>query len=57
MAPGYAPVGDAPGAGLLYSGTDLVEAVTEQPGKAAYVVRLVDGEVTEERLDTRLLST
>jgi len=33
----------------------LVEAVTEIAGKAAYIVRSVDGEVVEERLEPRLL--
>ena len=42
-------------AGLVYRGTELAEAVAEVPGKAAYQVSLVDGEVREERLDTRLL--
>ncbi|HET9347754.1 MAG TPA: peptidase E, partial [Arthrobacter sp.] len=44
------------GVGLLYRGTELVEAVTETPGKAAYRVRLVDSgdsaaDVLEERLE------
>ena len=44
------------GVGLLYRGTELVEAVTETPGKAAYRVRLVDSgdsnaQVLEERLE------
>jgi peptidase E len=43
------------GAGLLYRGTELAEAVAEVPGRAAYQVTLRDGEVREERLDTRLL--
>ena len=43
------------GVGMLYRGTELVEAVSEQDGKAAYIVRR-DGEgAVEERLDTRLL--
>ncbi|WP_367400636.1 hypothetical protein [Arthrobacter sp. PsM3] len=42
--------------GLLYRGTELVGAVTESPGKAAYRVTLVpaDGpaaEVVEVRLE------
>ena len=43
------------GVGLVYRDTDLVEAVTETPGKGAYVVRRVDGEVVEERLEPRRL--
>ena len=44
------------GVGLLYRGTELAEAVTETPGKAAYRVRLVQSgdtaaEVFEERLE------
>jgi peptidase E len=46
------------GVGLHYRGTELVEAVSEQPGKAAYVVeRGQDGGVTETRLDARLLAS
>ena len=41
--------------GLVYHGTELAEAVAEAPGQAAYHVFLDDGEVREERLDTRLL--
>jgi peptidase E len=44
------------GTGLLYHGTEFVEAVTEQKDKACYrVSRNPDGTVTEERLPTRLL--
>lgn len=44
------------GTGLLYHGTEFVEAVTEQPDRACYrVSRNSDGTVTEERLPTRLL--
>ncbi|MGW0705228.1 Type 1 glutamine amidotransferase-like domain-containing protein [Streptomyces sp. NPDC002643] len=44
------------GVGLVYRGTQLVEAVTEIPGRAAYVVRRDDdGKATEERLEPRLL--
>ena len=43
------------GVGLLYRGTELVEAVTETPGKAAYRVRLVQsGDSTAEVLEERL---
>ena len=57
VAEGILPGGYATdnGAGLLYRGTELAEALAEVPGQAAYQVSLVDGEVHEERLDTRLL--
>ena len=43
------------GVGLHYRGTELVEALTEQPGKAAYVVeRGTDGPV-ETRIEPRLV--
>jgi peptidase E len=45
------------GVGLVYEGTELVEAVADRPGVAAYVVeRLEDGTVTETRLEPRLLT-
>ena len=44
------------GVGLVYHGTDLVEAVTEVAGKGAYAVELTDTEVTETRIEPRLLS-
>ncbi len=54
LAAGYAT---EDGTGLLYRGQRFVEAVTEQPGKQAfYVSRGPDGTVTEEPLDTRLLT-
>lgn len=45
------------GVGLLYRGTELVEAVTERPGSGAYVVVRDDSSATaqEEKLDTRIL--
>ncbi len=44
------------GTGVLYRGTEFVEAVTELPDKHAYrLSRNADGTVTEERLPTRLL--
>lgn len=44
------------GAGLLYRGTELVEAVSEQQGACAYVVmRDASGAAIEEKLDTRRL--
>jgi peptidase E len=45
------------GVGLVYEGTELVEAVADRPGVAAYVVeRQADGTVTETRLEPRLLT-
>ena len=58
VAAGTLPAGYATddGAGLLYRGTELVEAVTEEDGRAAYrVERGPDGSAVEERLDTRRL--
>jgi peptidase E len=43
------------GVGLVYRGTELVAAVTEQPGKGAYVVERRDGRAVEERLEPRAL--
>ena len=44
------------GVGLLYRGTELVEALTEIPGAAAYrVERGTDGTAVETRIETRLL--
>ena len=44
------------GVGLVYEGTELVEAVADRPGVAAYVVeRQADGTVTETRIEPRLL--
>jgi peptidase E len=45
------------GAGLHYRGTELVEAVTERPGAAAYVVERDpgSGRVTETRIEPRSL--
>ena len=58
IAEGVLPTGYATddGAGVLYRGTELVEAVTEQDGKAAYrVERGPDGTAVETRLDPRRL--
>ena len=45
------------GVGLHYRGTELVEALTEIPGKGAYrVERGPDGAAVETRLEPRLLS-
>jgi peptidase E len=43
------------GAGVLYCGTEFVEAVAEKADAAAYFVEAVDGEAVETRLDTRRL--
>jgi peptidase E len=44
------------GVGLVYHGTELVEAVTELPNKGAYLVRRDDtGAAVEEPIPTRLL--
>jgi peptidase E len=44
------------GVALHYEGTELVEAVSDRPGVAAYVVeRQADGGVTETRIEPRLL--
>jgi peptidase E len=58
IADGTLPAGYATddGAGVLYRGTDFVEAVTEKDGAAAYYVeRGPGGSATETRLDTRRL--
>ena len=45
------------GVGLVYEGTELVEAVADRPGVAAYVVeRQDDGTVTETRIEPRQLA-
>lgn len=45
------------GVGVLYRGTAMVEAVSEEDGKAAYwVERGLDGHAAETRLDTRRLA-
>ncbi len=43
------------GVGLHFRGTELVEAVAECGGAAAYRVSIVDGAVDEQRLPTRRL--
>jgi peptidase E len=44
------------GVGLSYDGTELVEAVADRPGVAAYKVeRGADGQVVETRIEPRLL--
>jgi len=43
------------GAGVLYRGTDFVEAVAENDTAGAYFVETVDGTVIETPLDIRRL--
>ncbi|MFJ9417124.1 Type 1 glutamine amidotransferase-like domain-containing protein [Streptomyces sp. NPDC101227] len=43
------------GVGLVYRGTELVEAVTEIPGKGAYIVRRDGDSAVERRIEPRLL--
>ena len=43
------------GVGLVYRGTELVEAVSDVPAKGAYVVRRAGDGVEEERIEPRLL--
>ena len=57
IADGSLPAGYATddGAGLVYRGTDFVEAVSERDGAAAYFVEVDDGAAVEHRVDTRRL--
>jgi peptidase E len=58
VADGTLPPGHATddGVGLLYRGTELVEAVADRPGGAAYrVERGPDGTAVETRLEPRRL--
>ena len=43
------------GVGLVYHGTELVEAVSEQDGKGAYVVSRNGDAAVEERIEPRRL--
>jgi peptidase E len=53
LPPGYAT---DDGVGLVYDGTELVEVVTDTPGKAAYRVdQGPDGRAVETRIEPRLL--
>jgi peptidase E len=54
---GILPAGYATddGVGLVYRGTDLVEAVSEVAGRSAYSVFREDDRVHEERITPRLL--
>jgi hypothetical protein len=54
LPPGYAT---DDGVGLVYRGTELVEAVADRPGKAAYrVERGPDGTAVETRVEPRRLA-
>jgi hypothetical protein len=58
VADGTLPAGHATddGVGLVYRGTELVEAVADRPGKAAYrVERGSDGTAAETRIEPRRL--
>jgi peptidase E len=58
VADGTLPAGHATddGVGLVYRGTELVEAVADRPGKAAYrVTRGADGAAVETRIEPRRL--
>jgi peptidase E len=58
VAEGTLPAGHATddGVGLVYRGTELVEAVADRPGKAAYrVERGDDGSAVETRIEPRRL--
>jgi peptidase E len=58
VADGTLPAGFATddGVGLVYRGTELVEAVADRPGKAAYrVERGEDGTAVETRIEPRRL--
>ena len=60
IADGTLPAGYATdnGVGVLYHGTEFVEAVSEKPGAGAYYVeRDADGHAVETPLDTRRLNT
>ncbi|HEV7665530.1 MAG TPA: peptidase E [Chloroflexota bacterium] len=59
IAEGSLPTGYATddGAALIYRGTEMTEAVSDTPGKFAYLVeRKSDGQVSETRITPRLLT-
>jgi len=59
IADGVLPAGYATddGVGVLYRGTEMVEAVTEVPGKGAYFVeRGEEGQAVETRIEPRTLN-
>ena len=45
------------GVGLVYRGTELVEAVSEQDGKGAFIVSREGDQAVEERIEPRRLRT
>lgn len=45
------------GVGLVYRGTELVEAVSEIDGKGAYAVRRTEDGIEEERIEPRRLAS
>ena len=57
MADGTLPQGYATdnGAGLVYHGTELYEAITEKPGALAYELRREGSSCVETPLPTRVL--
>ena len=57
IADGVLPDGYASddGVGLLYRGTNFIEAVTEIRGQGAYLVRREGDQATEERIEPRSL--
>ena len=57
IADGTLPAGYATddGVGVLYRGTEFVEALTERKDKAAYFVERGPDGAVETRLETRLL--
>jgi hypothetical protein len=60
VADGTLPAGHATddGVGLLYRGTELVEAVADRQDVAAYrVERAGDGTAVEARIEPRLLAS
>ena len=59
VADGEAPAGWGvdDGAGLLFRGTRLAEAVASRPGARAYRVRAANGEAVEEAIEPRLLKS
>lgn len=58
IADGTLPQGYATddGVGLVYRATEMVEAVTEVPGKGAYTLRRDGERVVEERIEPRLVA-
>jgi len=59
VASGRLPAGYATddGAGLLYRGTDMVEALAEVDGAGAYKVEQINGEIVESRLPVHYMGS